>query len=176
LPEREFPALQSAIRAGAVSVSATPQAGGEKVTGKLVFVDNAVDTTTGTIRVKARFDNRAGNLWPGMYATVELAPRTIEHGTVIPAQAVQTGPDSRFVYVVGDDRKVQQKVVKLAYVEKGLAVVDGLAPGARVVVEGAQNLRPGSVVAEAKANDLGAPENAKGGEGRNGKRKGESPA
>jgi RND family efflux transporter MFP subunit len=70
LPEREFPALQAALKAGTVPVSARPQAGGEKVNGKVIFVDNAVDTTTGTIRVKARFDNSAGRLWPGMYATV----------------------------------------------------------------------------------------------------------
>ena len=175
LPEREFPELQAALKSGSVAVSAIPQAGGEKVTGKLVFIDNAVDTATGTIRAKARFANPAGQLWPGMYATVELAPRTITNATVVPAQAVQTGPDSRFIYVVGDDRKVQQKVVKLAYVEKGLAVVDGIAPGARVVVEGAQNLRPGSTVAEAKATDLGA-EEAQKGEARKGKRKGEDPA
>jgi RND family efflux transporter MFP subunit len=177
LPEREFPALQSAIRSGAVTVTATPQAGGEKVSGKVVFVDNAVDTATGTIRVKARFDNPAGRLWPGMYATVELAPRTIANATVVPAQAVQTGPDSRFIYVVGDDRKVQQKTVKLDYVEKGFAVVDGLAPGARVVVEGVQNLRPGSTVAEAKPTDLGAsPDDASKGDARKGKRKAEKPA
>ena len=175
LPEREFPALQAALKSGSVSVTATPQAGGEKVTGKVVFVDNAVDTATGTIRVKARFDNNSRQLWPGMYATVELAPRTITNATVVPAQAVQTGPDSRFIYVVGDDRKVEQKTVKLAYVENGFAVVDGVAPGARVVVEGAQNVRPGSAVAEAKASDLGAPENAKGEAGK-GKRKGEGPA
>jgi RND family efflux transporter MFP subunit len=175
LPEREFPALQAALKSGSVSVTATPQAGGEKVTGKVVFVDNAVDTTTGTIRVKARFDNNSRQLWPGMYATVALAPRTIGNATVVPAQAVQTGPDSRFIYVVGDDRKVQQKTVSLAYVEKGFAVVDGVAPGARVVIEGAQNVRPGSTVAEAKSSDLGAPEEAKGEAGK-ARRKGEGPA
>ena len=67
-----------------------------------------------------------------------------------PAQAVQTGPDNQFVYVVNDDRKVVAHPVTLAYVEEGLAVIDGIAPGARIVVEGAQNLRPGSIVSEAK--------------------------
>lgn len=177
LPEREFPGLQAALRAGSVAVTARPQAGGETVKGKVIFVDNAVDTATGTIRVKARFDNHAGRLWPGMYAPVELAPRTLANATVVPAQAVQTGPDARFIYVVGDDRKAQQKKVNLAYIEQGFAVVDGLAPGARVVVEGAQNLRPGSTVAEAKASDLGstAPEAAKG-DAPKGERKGDKPA
>jgi RND family efflux transporter MFP subunit len=176
LPERELPPLQAALARGSVGVQATPQAGGERVNGKVIFVDNAVDTATGTIRVKARFDNREARLWPGMYATVTLAPRTIAHATVVPAQAVQTGPDSRFVYVVGDDRKVQQKKVDLAYVEQGFAVVDGVAPGARVVVEGAQNLRPGSAVAEAQSSDLGSPEEMQKGDARKGKRKAEKAA
>ena len=176
LPEKELPGLQAALAGGPVPVRATPQAGGEKVTGKVVFIDNAVDTATGTIRFKSRFDNKGARLWPGMYATVELAPRTLAHASVVPAQAVQTGPDARFVYVVGDDRKVQKKGVQLAYVEQGFAVVDGVAPGARVVVEGAQNLRPGSTVAEAKANDLGSPPEAGKGDARKVKRRADKPA
>ncbi|HST02917.1 MAG TPA: efflux RND transporter periplasmic adaptor subunit [Usitatibacter sp.] len=151
IPERELPSLQAAMRAGSVGVTVTPQDGAGKLTGKIVFVDNAVDTATGTIRVKAEFSNSKGRLWPGQYLSVELAPRTLANATVIPAQAVQTGPDNRFVYVVGDDSKVVVKPVKLAYVDEGIAVVDGVDPGARVVVEGAQNLRPGTAVAEAKA-------------------------
>jgi RND family efflux transporter MFP subunit len=100
--------------------------------------------------VKAEFANPKARLWPGMFVNVALAPRTIEGASVVPAQAVQTGSDNHFVYVVGDDRKVVARPVTLAYVEEGLAVVDGIAPGARIVVEGAQNLRPGSIVSEAK--------------------------
>jgi multidrug efflux pump subunit AcrA (membrane-fusion protein) len=85
-----------------------------------------------------------------MYVNVEIAPRVIANATVVPAQAVQTGPEKRFIYVVGAEGKVVSRPVHLAYVEEGFAVVEGLAPGTRVVVEGAQNLRPGSVVAEAR--------------------------
>src|SRR6185437_4104592 len=116
IPERELPALQSALRTGSVSVSVAPQDGSGKLAGKVTFVDNAVDATTGTIRVKAEFTNQGGRLWPGQYVNVDLAPRKLANATVVPAQAVQTGPDNRFVYVV---------------------------------VEGAQNLRPGSAVSEA---------------------------
>jgi RND family efflux transporter MFP subunit len=151
IPERELPGLQAALRAGSVAVSVAPQDGGGKLSGKITFVDNAVDTATGTIKVKAEFANPARRLWPGQYLTVELAPRTLANATVVPTQAVQTGPDNRFVYVVGEDNKVAVKPVRLAYVDEGIAVVDGVAPGARVVVEGAQNLRPGSAVAEAQA-------------------------
>jgi hypothetical protein len=102
-----------------------------------------------------------------MYVNVEMAPRTMRSATVVPAQAVQTGPDSRFVYQVGEDRKVAAKPVTLAYVEEGFAVVEGLAPGARVVVEGAQNLRPGSAVQEAQREGTkgAAPAEAPKGEG-----------
>lgn len=110
------------------------------------FVDNAVDTTTGTIRAKAQFENRDARLWPGMYVSVALSPRTIEGASVVPVQAVQTGPDSRFVYVIGEERKVSAKPVAVAHIDRGFAAVTGVEPGTRVVVEGAQNLRPGSVV------------------------------
>ena len=157
LPEKELPGLQAALAAGPVTAVASAPQSSEKFTGKVIFVDNAVDSTTGTIRLKAQFDNPKAKLWPGMFVTVAISPRTIHNATVVPAQAVQTGPDKRFVYVVSADHKVAQRDVSLAYLEQGFAVVDGLNPGARVVVEGAQNLRPGSVVAEA---ERGGPETA----------------
>ena len=175
VPERELAGLQQALRSGAVMVTAQPNGTPDTYRGKVVFVDNAVDTTTGTIRLKAEFENPKALLWPGMYVTVQLSPRTIENATVVPTQAVQTSPDNRFVYVVGADKKVDAKPVKLAYVEEGFAVVDGVQPGARVVIEGAQNLRPGSVVAEAEKGvpvesaEGGKPDAPKG-EGKGGKR------
>ena len=148
LPEKELAGLQQALAKGAVDVAVAPQAG-EKFRGRITFVDNAVDTATGTIRLKAEFANPNRALWPGMYVNVEMSARTLAGATVVPAQAVQTGPESRFVYVVGEDRKVSQRPVELAYVEEGFAVVSGVPAGSRVVVEGAQNLRPGGTVTEA---------------------------
>lgn len=169
LPEKELPGLQGALAAGPVQAVVSPPDGAEKFTGRIVFVDNAVDTATGTIRIKAEFDNPKSRLWPGMFVTVEVAPRTLRHATVVPTQAVQTGPENRFVYVVGKDHKVAAHDVRLAYIDEGIAVVDGLAPGARVVVEGAQNLRPGSLVAEAeRTGPDGMPDAAAKGEGRRG--------
>jgi RND family efflux transporter MFP subunit len=162
LPERELPALQQAIAAGPLPAFAAAPGTDEKFRGKVIFVDNAVDTATGTIRLKAEFDNPKAKLWPGMFVNVQVSPRTLRNATVVPAQAVQTGPDRRFIYVVGADHKVAETPVTLAYVEQGFAVVDGLKPGARVVVEGAQNLRPGSVVAEADRTGPGNEEAAKG--------------
>jgi len=160
LPEKELAGLQRAIAAGPVTVTVTLD--NESIPGKIVFVDNAVDTTTGTIRVKAEFANTNARLWPGMYVVATLSPRTMEKASVVPAQAVQTGPESRFVYVVGEDKKVSSKVVTLAYLEKGIAVVTGVEPGARVVVEGAQNLRPGSTVVEADRTTKGGGSEKKG--------------
>lgn len=168
LPEKELGGLQQALTAGSVIVSAAPPAGGASFKGRIVFVDNAVDTTTGTIRVKAEFANPKAQLWPGMYVNVEVAPRTIANATVVPAQAVQSGPESRFIYVVGEDKKVVSRIVTLDYVEEGFAVVSGVKPGERIVVEGAQNVRPGSIVAEA---DRSSPDATKTGT-REGKKKG----
>jgi RND family efflux transporter MFP subunit len=167
LPEKELPELQQALRTGAVSVKAVPQSGGEAFTGRITFVDNAVDSATGTIRVKAEFANPKAALWPGMYVNVEMSSRMLSNATVVPAQAVQTGPENRFVYVVGAERKVEQKPVKLAYVEEGFAVVEGIQPGARIVIEGAQNLRPGTTVAEAdRSNPQAPPAEGKKGKGK----------
>jgi RND family efflux transporter MFP subunit len=176
LPERELPGVQKAMASGNVDVTAA--AGGERHSGRLSFVDNSVDTTTGTIRVKAEFPNRDARLWPGMYVNVEMSPRMIANAAVVPAQAVQTGPEERFVYVVGEDRKVASRPVKLAYVEQGFAVVEGVAAGTRVVVEGAQNLRPGSVVTEATTDRSppGAPADAGEGPGPKSKGKGKKKA
>jgi multidrug efflux pump subunit AcrA (membrane-fusion protein) len=93
-----------------------------------------------------------------MYVAVEVAPRTLANATVVPAQAVQTGPDGRFIYEVNAEGKVVSRPVTLAYVDEGIAAVDGIAAGARIVVEGAQNVRPGTAVAEA---DRGARDAAK---------------
>ncbi len=174
LPEKELPGLQAALRAGSVPVAVSTSDAGDKVTGKVTFVDNAVDTATGTIKVKAEFANPNARLWPGQYVNVELAPRMLPQATVVPAQAVQTGPETRFVYVVGEDGKVASKTVTLAYVEEGFAVVNGVDPGARVVVEGAQNLRPGSIVTEARTDRSSPRAPAPAGEGTGPKSKGKA--
>ena len=158
LPEKELAGLQQALAAGAVEVTAVAQSGGEPRKGRVSFVDNAVDNVSGTIKVKAEFTNKDTRLWPGMYVNVELAPRTIKGATVVPSQAVQTGPESRFVYVVGAERKVESRPVKVAHVGEKFSVVEGVPPGTKVVVEGAQNLRPGTSVTEGEGGKAPAPQ------------------
>ncbi len=164
VPEKELAGLRAALSAGTVEVGLKQEGVPGLPKGKVVFLDNTVDPATGTIRVKAEFDNAAGRLWPGMFVNVELSPRTIAQGAVVPVQAVQTGPENRFLYVVGEDQKVAAKTISLAYLDEGIAVVEGVAAGARVVVEGAQNLRPGSAVVEA-AREAGEGKGGKSGMG-----------
>jgi RND family efflux transporter MFP subunit len=161
LPEKELGGLQQALSGAPVEVTVQPQSGGEPKKGKVSFVDNAVDNVSGTIRVKAEFSNKDSRLWPGMYVNVSLAPRTLKGAVVVPAQAVQTGPENRFVYVVDAERKVAAKPVKLAHVDERFAVVEGIAAGTKVVTEGAQNLRPGASVTEGEGGkDSSSPKGA----------------
>lgn len=149
LPERELTGLQQALAKGKVSVNAKLDSTNQiEMKGHLVFIDNTVDTSSGTIRLKAEFPNTGHRLWPGMYVTVALAPHILEGVLTVPAQAVQTGPEMRFLYVIGEDNKVASQPVNVHMIQDGFAVVEGIKAGVRVVVEGAQNLRPGSVVAE----------------------------
>jgi RND family efflux transporter MFP subunit len=162
LPERELAALQQARARGDVPVNAQVDAPGEAPQrGRLVFIDNAVDTASGTIRLKAEFANREQRLWPGMFVTVNLASRTLRQALTVPAQAVQTGPERKFLYAIGDDGKVSAMPVKVVAIQDGLAVVDGAVAGTRVVVEGAQSLRPGSRVVEATAAAAGGAKTTK---------------
>lgn len=154
LPERELVGLQQAFAKGEVPVNAKLDLPGQPaLQGRLVFIDNSVDTASGTIRLKAEFPNADHRLWPGMFVTVELAPHMLAGALTVPVQAVQTGPEKKFLYVIGEDHKVISQPVNVRLVQDGFAVIEGVAPGLRVVVEGAQNLRPGSMVNEASTAD-----------------------
>lgn len=120
------------------------------IEGKLSFVDNGADAATGTIRMKAQFANPQKRLWPGAFVNVRLISRVLPAAVVVPAQAVITGPSEQFVYVVQPDNTVQPRTVSIVTIEDGQAAVSGLAAGQRVVLEGAQNLRPGAKVKEAR--------------------------
>ncbi|WP_316152000.1 efflux RND transporter periplasmic adaptor subunit [Cupriavidus sp. BIC8F] len=152
LPERQLGALREALHAGPVPVTALPNDGSKTpVTGRITFVDNTVDPQYGTIRVKAQFDNEEQRLWPGTYANVNAVVQTLKGALSVPPQAVVTGPEGRFVYVVQPDSKVARVPVQVVTTTAAAAVIEGVQPGARVVVEGTQNLRPGALVREAPA-------------------------
>lgn len=152
LPERKLLILQQALAKGDVTVSTKLDAAGEPlIEGRLIFIDNAVDTQSGSILIKAEFPNHNKKLWPGMFVTVVLTPEVIIDALTVPVQAVQTGPENKFLYVIGKDNKVEPKTIIVRLVQDGIAVVEGATPGTKIVVEGGQNLRPGSTVTETQS-------------------------
>lgn len=128
----------------------------EPLRGVLSFVDNTVDAQVGTVKAKAQFANGAQQLWPGQYVTTRISVRTLKDATVIPQAAVITAPNGRIVYVIGKDDSVQPRKIEVEHSYGDLAVVRGVQPGERVVVEGKQNLRAGSRVRVEQAGGAGA--------------------
>ncbi|MEX8494535.1 efflux RND transporter periplasmic adaptor subunit, partial [Sphaerotilus sp.] len=117
--------------------------------GNVSFIDSGVDATTGTIRVKGKLVNEGRQLWPGQYVTVRLTLRTVKDAVVIPQAAVIVRGNERSVYVVDVEGKAQMKPVQLRQPLGEQVVVEGVTAGEKVVVEGKQNLRPGTPVKEA---------------------------
>jgi multidrug efflux system membrane fusion protein len=115
--------------------------------GSLSVIDNTVDTATGTIHLKATFDNRDGILWPGQFVTSVLTLDTIQGATVVPGEAVQAGQQGQFVYVVGPDSKVAIRPVTSGRIfGKKIVIEKGIAPGDTVVTDGQLRLFPGAQV------------------------------
>jgi len=115
--------------------------------GKVSFVDNAVDTTTGTIRLKATFANQQRRLWPGQFVEVVLALTERPNAIVVPAQALQSGQNGQYVFVVKADHTVESRPVAAGSTVRGETVVEkGLQPGETVVTDGQIRLVPGSKV------------------------------
>jgi multidrug efflux system membrane fusion protein len=160
VPESSLEAIRVQYRAGqklAVTVSASEKADPENSaapgtavgieTGELSFVDNAVDSATGTIRLKATFANASGSLWPGQFVNAVLKLSTDPNALVIPTQALQTGQQGSFVFVVKKDLTVEPRNVTVARTQGALAVIaKGLEPEERVVTDGQLRLAPGSKV------------------------------
>ncbi|MDC8772401.1 efflux RND transporter periplasmic adaptor subunit [Roseateles albus] len=129
--------------------------------GRITFVDNLVDAASGTIKAKAEFDNEQQLLWPGQYVRVRLQLRVIKDATVIPVAAIIQRGNERSVFVVDADKLAQQLPVQIRHSFGEMAVVEGIKPGDKVVLDGKQNLRPGTAVKEqAAALNPAAPKRA----------------
>jgi multidrug efflux system membrane fusion protein len=141
-------------------VRAGPSGGGDFNEGTLSFVDNAVDSSTGTILLKGRFPNDDGSLWPGGFVDVRLQLYIEPNALVVPAAAVVDGQQGSFVFVIQPDSSASTKAVTVTRTEGDLAIVNGdVQPGDRVVVDGQLRLRQGSKVqikATADSARLGA--------------------
>jgi multidrug efflux system membrane fusion protein len=147
VPEQYFAPIEKFMAKGSLQVEATPYGDTTPETGELTFVDNTVDNTTGTIKLKARFANTDHRLWPGQFSTVTLRLAEDENATVVPSQAVQTGARGDFIYVVKSDSSAEQRPVKVSRTVAGDSVISsGVAPGETVVTDGQLRLIPGMKV------------------------------
>jgi membrane fusion protein, multidrug efflux system len=162
LPEEELAAINTALSAGPVSVTTVSRDGGTELDrGALALVDNQIDQTTGTAKLKATFSNAHNTLWPGQYVNARVLVRTEHDVLTLPTTAVQLGPNGPFTYVVKPDATVEVRQLKIGDESGGLTIVrTGLALNERVVTSNQYRLQAGVhvrvVTAEATANGVKA--------------------
>ncbi|EIL87449.1 RND family efflux transporter, MFP subunit [Rhodanobacter sp. 115] len=159
LPEQNLDEVRKAFKGGAdLEVSALDRTDSHPIDagGALQVVDNQINTSTGTFKLRAVFDNKDGNLWPGQFVNVQLKVSTVDGGLVIPSQAVQRGPDGDYVYVVQADKTVKMQPVTVAgEVGDSHVMIDkGVALNQQVVTEGQFRLKPGSKVDALKPGEV----------------------
>jgi multidrug efflux system membrane fusion protein len=165
VPEAQLSNIKRYMAQGKLPVRARPQDAdpSEDDEGTLTFIDNTVDVTTGTIKLKGTFPNKGHKLWPGQFVRVTLRLTTQKDAVTVPNEAIQTGQNGQFVYVVKSDRTVESRnVVTGARVNQDMVVNEGLEAGETVVTEGQLRLAPGSKVVVRDGRG--------GGEGKRGKR------
>jgi multidrug efflux system membrane fusion protein len=156
LPQQALPSVARAMAEGSPSVLALAQdaTGGPARlldTGTLTVLDNQVDSTTGTIKLKAVFPNAQHRLWPGGFVSVRLRTDTAKDAVVVPPAAIQRGPRGPYVFVIGDDATARRRAVTAGYEdEQGSVVATGLKGGETIVIDGASRLSDGSKVSLAK--------------------------
>jgi RND family efflux transporter MFP subunit len=147
LPQRNLADALSALKEGGAPVTATLADGAGTFQGRLKFVDNAVDASSGSVKVKAVFDNLDNKLWPGAFVEVSQTVSTLKDTVVVPQAAIIQGARGTIVYVM-EDGKAVSKPVKLLFAQGNDAAVSGVKTGDAVVLDGRQNLRPGTLVVE----------------------------
>lgn len=148
IPEQHLDAVRRYQADGELQVTAAvANSGSAAVAGRLTFIDNTTDVATGTIKLKAEFPNADKALWPGQFVSVVLTLTHERNAIVMPATAVQSGPNGQYVYVVGKDGRAALRDVRIERTEGSDAVVaSGVAPGEQVVTAGQLRLAPGVAV------------------------------
>ena len=167
VPAVHLPTVKKHMSDNKLQVTAVPQdAEAQPAVGHLTFVDNAVDMTTDTIKLKATFDNADHRMWPGQFARVTLRLTTLPNATVVPTQSVMTGQDGQYVFVVKQDQTVEQRTITPGqHVDQDTVIEKGLQPGEVVVTEGQLRLENGTKV----TTDLNNVPTGGGGRGRGGR-------
>ncbi|TXN67014.1 efflux RND transporter periplasmic adaptor subunit [Methylobacterium sp. WL18] len=153
-PEDQLPAIVAALRAGEVPVEARTSDGLTKLAdGKLALFNNQVDTATGTIRLKAVFQNQNHALWPGLSVSTRMRVGTVAAATTVPDDAVQHGPDGLFAFVIDESNHAHQRTLKAGRSDSGRTQVLGgdIKPGERVITAGQYKVQDGSLVADPRA-------------------------
>jgi multidrug efflux system membrane fusion protein len=147
VPETRLPELRRYLGQGAVRVEATPPGETAASSGRITFIDNAVDSTTGQIRIKASFPNTDHRLWPGQFVNVSVLLSTEPNAIVVPTAAVQPGQQGDYVFVIKPDLTAEMRPIEVARQNADAAVVEsGLKPGEIVVTDGQLRLVPGTKV------------------------------
>jgi multidrug efflux system membrane fusion protein len=146
LPEDVLPKVAQQMRRGTLEVDAFSRDDQTKLaTGKLLTIDNQIDPTTGTAKLKAVFDNKDSKLWPNQFVNADLLVETRKNSTVVPTAAILRGPQGAYVYAVNADKTVQDKQVTISLTQGDVTVVaDGINPGETVVTDGQDKLQRGS--------------------------------
>jgi multidrug efflux system membrane fusion protein len=144
VPEQKLPEIRKYQAAAPLRADVIPpERNAAPVIGQLVFIDNAVDPSTGTIRLRAQFDNDDAALWPGQFVNVSLRLYEQPDAIVVPSQAIQSGPQGQYVYVVGEDMVAQVRPIAVQEIDGERAIVaKGLTKGERVVTRGQLRLGP----------------------------------
>ena len=152
-PEEQLPYINEAQAVSPLKVVAITTDGKKPLAeGKLAVVNNQVDTTSGTIRLKAVFDNKNHALWPGQSVSTRLLVKTLKDATVVPDDAVQHGSQGLYAYVVNQDNKAEMRKLKVSYSNEGRSVVEsGVSPDERVITAGQYKVQPGTIVSTAVA-------------------------
>ena len=147
VPEKQLPEIRRYQQAGKLRVEAVPQDSRLAEEGTMTFVDNAVDTATGTIKLKATFANTHRQLWPGQFVNITLTLGTQPDAIVVPTEAVQNGPQGPYVFIIRPDQTVEMRQVTIARTLGGDTIIgQGLQPGETVVTDGQLRLTPGAKV------------------------------
>jgi multidrug efflux system membrane fusion protein len=146
LPEDLLPRVSQQMRRGSLEVDAFSRDDQTKLaTGKLLTIDNQIDPSTGTAKLKAVFDNKNEKLWPNQFVNADLLVETRKNSTVVPTAAVLRGPQGAYVYTVNPDKTVQDKAVTISLTQGDVTIVaDGVNPGETVVTDGQDKLQRGS--------------------------------
>jgi membrane fusion protein, multidrug efflux system len=153
VPEQSLSLIRRYMAAGPLTVEAGPPNSGKvAASGTLIFVDNAVDSTTGTIKLRARFSNSDNALWPGQFVTASLKLYDQKDAILVPAQAVQTGPDGQFVFVLKSDMTTEVRKVTVERADGDMIIIaKGLQNGEQVITRGQLRLAPGVKVSAEKS-------------------------